>query len=106
MKTNKKMNKKISKKLVITLMVVASFFICTTVGYATSDPLTIINNLTEYLFGIIKGIGFICMAFGLVQVALSINTHDPSQRLTGFMALAGGAIIFGTKEILNVLIGG
>ena len=26
MKTNKKMNKKISKKLVITLMVVASFF--------------------------------------------------------------------------------
>lgn len=68
-------------------------FSTTTVALATDDPLTVINNLSEFIFGLIRAIGIILLAFGIVQVGLSLKSHDPSQRANGFLTLAGGVII-------------
>lgn len=73
---------------------------------ATDDPLQVVNNLSDFIFGIIRAIGMILLGFGIVQVGLSLKSHDPSQRANGFMTLAGGVIITFAKEILNLITGG
>lgn len=73
---------------------------------ATDDPLTVVNNLSNFIFGLIRAIGLILLGFGIVQIGLSLKSHDPSQRANGFLTLAGGVIITFAKEILNLITGG
>ena len=69
------------------------------------DPLTVVNNLSEFIFSLIRAIGLILLGWGIVQVGLSLQSHDPSQRSNGFLTLAGGIIITFTKEILTMITG-
>ncbi|MEE0779591.1 MAG: glutamyl-tRNA amidotransferase [Massilimicrobiota sp.] len=73
---------------------------------ADGDPLTVVNNLSTFIFSLIRAIGMILLGFGVVQVGLSLKSHDPSQRANGFLTLAGGIIITFAKEILNLIVGG
>lgn len=74
--------------------------------FADGDPLTVVNNLSTFIFSLIRAIGMILLGFGVVQVGLSLKSHDPSQRANGFLTLAGGIIITFAKEILNLIVGG
>jgi len=74
--------------------------------FAADDPVAVVNNLSEFIFGIIRAIGLILLGFGIVQVGLSLKSHDPSQRANGFLTLAGGIIIAFAKTILNLITGG
>ena len=47
----------------------------------------------------------ILIGFGIVQVGLSLKSHDPSQRANGIMTVAGGIIITFAKEILALITG-
>jgi hypothetical protein len=69
------------------------------------DPIAVINNLSEFIFGLIRAVGLILLGWGIVQVGLSFSSHDPSQRSNGFLTLAGGVVITFTKEILNMITG-
>ena len=71
-----------------------------------NDPLTVINNLSDFVFGLIRAVGMITIGFGIVQVGLSLKSHDPSQRANGFLTLAGGVVITFAREILNLITGG
>ena len=73
--------------------------------YATDDPIQVVNNLSDFIFGLIRAIGLIMLGFGIVQVGLSLKSHDPSQRANGFLTLAGGVVITFAKEILNLITG-
>ena len=70
-----------------------------------SDPIAVVNNLSEFIFGLIRAIGMILLGFGIVQIGLSLKSHDPSQRANGFLTLAGGVVITFAKEILNLIAG-
>lgn len=70
---------------------------------AGSDPLTIVNNLSEFIFSIIKALGIIILGWGIVQVGMSFQSHDASQRTQGFLCLFGGLMIAFAKEILGVI---
>lgn len=72
-------------------------------AFAADDPLTVISNLSTFIFGLIRAIGLILLGFGVVQVGLSLKSHDPSQRANGFLTLAGGVIITFAKEILDLI---
>ena len=72
---------------------------------AGGDPLTVVNNLSNFMFGLIRAVGLILLGFGIVQVGLSLKSHDPSQRANGFLTVAGGIIITFAKEILNLITG-
>ena len=69
------------------------------------DPLTVVNNLSDFIFGMIRAVGLILLGWGIVQVGLSLQSHDPSQRSNGFLTLAGGIIITFAKEILTMITG-
>lgn len=62
-------------------------------AFAANDPITVVNNLSDFIFGLIRAIG------------LSLKSHDPSQRANGFLTLAGGIIITFAKEILTLITG-
>ena len=74
--------------------------------FAVNDPLTVVNNLSTFIFSLIRAIGMILLGFGVVQVGLSLKSHDPSQRANGILTVAGGIIITFAKEILNLIVGG
>ena len=74
-------------------------------GKAGGDPLVVVNNLSDFIFALIRAIGIILLGLGIMQVGLSLKSHDPSQRANGFLTLAGGIVITFTKEILNLIIG-
>ena len=78
---------------------------CSVTAFAANDPLTVVNNLSDFIFGLIRAIGMILLGFGIVQVGLSLKSHDPSQRANGFLTLAGGVIITFAKEILTLITG-
>ncbi len=70
---------------------------------AGSDPLSIVNNLSDFIFSIIKALGVIILGWGIVQVGMSIQSHDASQRTQGFLCLFGGLMIAFAKEILTAI---
>lgn len=72
---------------------------------AADDPLAVVDNLSEFIFSLIRAIGLILLGWGIVQVGLSFQSHDPSQRSNGFLTLAGGIVITFTKEILTLITG-
>ena len=79
--------------------------VCGVVAFAEGDPVTVVNNLSTFIFGLIRAVGMILLGFGVVQVGLSLKSHDPSQRANGFLTVAGGIIITFAKEILDLITG-
>ena len=73
---------------------------------AAGDPLSVINNLSDFIFSLIRAVGMILLGFGVLQVGMSLKSHDPSQRANGIMTVAGGIVITFTKEILTLITGG
>ncbi len=104
----KKINlKKIFGKITLIIVFVILLFVAqASQVFAADDPLTVINNLSNFIFGLIRAVGMIILGFGIVQIGMSLKSHDPSQRANGIMTLAGGVVITFAKEILSVITGG
>lgn len=71
---------------------------------AAGDPLASINKLSDFIFAAIKAIGLILLGFGVVQIGLSLKSHDPGQRAQGIMAFFGGVVIAFAKDILDMIV--
>ena len=99
------MDKRTKKKFMLYVAMVMILTLGTTTAFAADDPLAVVNNLSEFIFGLIRAIGMILLGFGIVQIGLSLKSHDPSQRANGFLTLAGGVIITFAKEILTLITG-
>lgn len=85
-------------------IVLVLIVLCSGFALADKDPVGVINNLSTFMFSVIRAIGLILLGFGVVQIGLSLKGHDPSQRANGFMTLAGGVIIMFAKEILDLIL--
>ncbi len=108
-KTKQPMPKKAKKALSIwisVVMVITMMTLCSVTCFAaTDDPLTVVNNLSDFMFGLVRAVGMIMLGFAVVQIGLSLKSHDPSQRANGFLTLAGGVVITFAKEILTLITG-
>ena len=112
LKENKKFKKgnvmkKVLKKGAIIIGCVVALIVAGQLDvFATDDPIAIVNNLSNFIFGLIRAVGMIILGFGIVQVGMSLKSHDPTQRANGIMTLAGGIVITFAKEILALITGG
>ena len=89
-----------------TIIAALTMIMCMSVtAFAAGDPITVVNNLSDFIFGLIRAVGLILLGWGIVQVGLSLQSHDPSQRSNGFLTLAGGIVITFAKEILTLITG-
>ncbi len=100
------MNKNKKGLIMISVLILMLSFGGSNVFAATADPISVVNNLSDFIFSLIRAIGIILLGFGIVQVGMSLKSHDPSQRANGFLTLAGGIIIAFAKEILDLMLGG
>lgn len=82
--------------------VVLCVFVFAVTAFAEGDPLTVVNNLSTFIFSLIRAVGLILLGWGIVQ---ALQSHDPSQRSNGFLTLAGGIVITFAKEILDLIVG-
>ena len=73
---------------------------------AADDPLAVVTSLSDFIFSLIRAVGLILLGYGILQVGLSLQSHDPSQRSNGILTIAGGIVITFTKEILTLITGG
>ena len=100
------MNKR-TKTILSVLLTICLVFLMTLPVFADeTDPIKVVDNLSGFLFGLIRAVGMIILGFAIVQIGLSLKSHDPSQRANGFLTLAGGLIITFSKEILTLITGG
>lgn len=99
------MKNRTKRALTVAIVMIVFLFVATT-AHAADGPLQVINNLSEFIFSMIRAIGVIILAFGIVQIGLSLKSQDPSQRANGFMTFFGGVIIMFAREILNLITGG
>ena len=97
------MGRKQKKWMSLYMALVLTVTVGATTAFAAGDPLSVINNLSTFIFSLIRAIGLILLGFGVLQVGLSLKSHDPSQRANGFLTLAGGVIITFAKEILDLI---
>ena len=106
MKKNNKLEKisTVFRKTKMVLMVMAVVMcMMTNTVLAAGDPLSTINSLSDFIFSAIKAIGLILLGFGIVQIGLSLKSHDASQRANGFLTFFGGVIIAFAKDILDMI---
>ena len=98
--------RRVRKRRILTVWtsVVLSIALFTVPAFAAGDdPLTIVNNLSDFIFSCIKAIGIIILGWGVVQLGMSIQSHDASQRTQGILCLFGGLLIAFAKEILAAI---
>jgi hypothetical protein len=107
--------KKIDRKVqLVTRSVLSTLFVimasCSFVlasGTSSDNPAAeAISNFTEIIVGIVTAIGVILAIWGVVQVGLSVPSHDTSQRASGFLALAGGIIVAVAPHIVVSILNG
>ena len=95
MKKNEQPNtlcRRVRRRYFAGALTVLAFTLCTVPAMAAgSDPLTIVNSLSDFIFNIIKAIGVIILGWGVVQ------------RTQGFLCLFGGLMIAFAKEILTTI---
>lgn len=102
----KNLIKKVGMKAVVIIAIAFSLIFTQNANvFAADDPLSVINNLSNFLFGLIKAVGMIMIGLAIVQLGMSLKSHDPSQRANGIWTLAGGIIITFAKSILDLIVG-
>lgn len=105
MKRNTKLEKitSVLRKTKIVLVSAVLMLSLMTGTVFAADPLSTINSLSDFIFSAIKAIGLILLGFGVVQIGLSLKSHDASQRANGFLTFFGGVIIAFAKDILDMI---
>ena len=102
---NRRFERRAQRAYAVFTCLVAVLTLTVMPAMAADDPLAVVDNLSEFVFSLIRAVGLILLGWGIVQVGLSFQSHDPSQRSNGFLTLAGGIVITFTKEILTLITG-
>ncbi len=100
------MSKKCKVVMGVWMVLILTLSFSLTVLADGEDPIAVVNNLSTFIFGLVRAVGMILVGFGIVQLGLSLKSHDPSQRANGIMTVAGGIVITFAKEIMNLITGG
>ena len=105
----KKMERRAKKAYALTVALALAMAVTIAPAFAAGstggDPLAVVSNLSDFIFSLIRAVGLILLGFGVLQVGLSLQSHDPSQRSNGILTIAGGIVITFTREILTLITG-
>ena len=90
---NCKFERRARRAYAVFACLVAALTLAVMPAMAADDPLAVVDNLSEFVFSLIRAIGLILLGFGVLQLGLSLKSHDPSQRANGMLTIAGGIVI-------------
>ena len=72
-------------------------------GTSGTEVVNAISRLGSIIISIVRAVGAIAVLYGLLQVGMSMPSHDTTQRLVGFLCIAGGVIILFGPEIVEFI---
>ena len=79
-----------SKRLFIFLSVLILVFSVQFTALAADDPLSVVNNLSDFIFSIIRAVGLILLGFGILQLGLHSRVMTPRNApMPCLLSLAG-----------------
>lgn len=83
------------KKIRNILMLLATLTVALLIAMPVfaADPITAITNFGNNLGKLISAAGTIVLLIGVVVIALGLASHDPSQKMTGGIVAAAGALL-------------
>lgn len=73
---------------------------------AAGDAVSAVSNLTSFIYTILRAFGGLMIAYGILQIGMSFQAHDPAQRTQGILVAVGGIIIAFAEQIVNTITGG
>ena len=99
------MNKKRLSKIFRTVGVTGALILLLAIpAFAEGNEVTtVLTNLVTMVFDILRLVGVLACIWGIVQFAMSFSSHDPSQRISSVLFLAGGLIFAFLKNILTAI---
>lgn len=99
MKTNRT-----AKRIMIIVCTMMVLFSYSAVAFAAPDePIQAVNNLRDFIYTLLSAIGVIMLIWGGVQIALSLKSHDPSQRSNALLFIAGALIVLFIEPIITFI---
>lgn len=101
--TNRNLQRRAKRAYAMLAAIALTVMLTVCPALAAGDALAAVNNLSTFIFSLIRAVGLILLGYGVLQVGLSFQSHDPSQRSNGILTIAGGIIIVFTKEILDLI---
>lgn len=72
-------------------------------AFAAANGLDTVNRAQAFLLDIVTGVGVCFIAFGVISLAISFQSHDDSQRSKAVMAIVGGSIAVSVRFVLDAL---
>ena len=72
---------------------------------APGQEMGIVGNAVDFLLNLLMGVGICFIAFGVISLAISFQSHDDSQKSKAVMAIVGGAIAVSVPWVLDALLG-
>ena len=62
----------------VAVLAVMMVFGTSMTAFAANDPIAVVNNLSNFIFGLIRAVGMIMLGFGIVQVgSVKLVQHYP-----------------------------
>ena len=100
------MKKPTSKRAKIFMSVWSVLTLCivcfSTTAFATGgDPITVVNNLSDFIFSAIKAIGIIILGWGIVQVGAH-SVQNQKVKVGSYMGLNMGQVTAITPEAIQL----
>lgn len=68
-----------------------------------SNAFGTVQRAVDFLMNILMGVGVCFIAFGVISLAISFQSHDDSQKSKAVMAIVGGSIAVSVKYVLVAL---
>ena len=99
---NRKTERCVKRAYALFACLVLSMAVMIVPAFAADDPLQIVENLSDFIFSLIRAVGLILLGLSILQLGLSLESHAPSQRANGMLTVAGGIVItFIVNELEN-----
>lgn len=70
---------------------------------AGQDPAGVVGRTTDFLLNLLMGVGICFIAFGVLSLAISFQSHDDSQKSRAVMAIMGGAIAVSVRYVIQIV---
>ena len=60
---------------------------CSVTAFAANDPIAVVNNLSDFIFGLIRAVGLILLGWGIVRWDCRSSPTIPASEATAFSHL-------------------
>lgn len=67
------------------------------------DTFGTVKNTIKFMLDLLMGVGICFIAFGVISLAISFQSHDDSQKSKAIMAIVGGAIAISVKFVIQMI---